>query len=58
MEKKLNLNQEIKKIDYIRAIADLSQLNIEDRAYVAGMAKGMLMQKQLREQRSVTNANY
>ena len=58
MKEKLNINQEIKKIDYIRAIADLSQLTLEDRAYVAGMAKGMLMQRHLKEQRNVSNGTY
>lgn len=55
MNRNLNVNKEIKKIDYIKIIADISQLSLENRIYVAGMAKGMLMQRQLMGARNGDN---
>ncbi|MBM7836461.1 hypothetical protein [Clostridium sardiniense] len=45
------VNKEIKKIDYIRAVSDLSELSMENRIYIAGMARGMLMQKNLSDKK-------
>ena len=48
------VNEEIEKIDYIdyiRATSDLSELSMENRIYIAGIDKGMLMQKNLSDKK-------
>lgn len=41
------INQDIKNIDYIRLVADLSKLNNEQKTFVAGFVKGLAIKKNL-----------
>lgn len=42
---KENKEDKIRNIDYIRAVSDLNELDLEGRTYIAGIAKGMVLQK-------------
>lgn len=41
----------LKNIDYIRTVSDLNDLDLEQRTYIAGIVKGMFLQKNLSMQK-------
>lgn len=43
------MEQKIKNIDYIKTVATLHDLDIEDRMYVAGLVKGLALRKDLKK---------
>lgn len=43
------MKQKIKNIDYIKTVATLHDLDIEDRMYIAGLVKGLALKKELKD---------
>lgn len=43
------MKNEIKNIDYIKTVATLHDLDIEDRIYIAGLVKGLALKKDFKK---------